>query len=275
MSLRRTRVYIAGPLYSSGNVQENINKVVRVGLELAQLGYAPLMPHLTHYVDPYNSSVSPSNWYEIDLAWVATSDVLLRLPGKSVGADKEVEAALAIPIPVYHSLRDLLNSEPTLRIEGEYDRTFENVLKELKELHNKKQQDYGRDKDPLFNLRASAQFGIEPWVGTMVRAGDKLHRIAKFVSSGNLLNEGVEDSLRDLAVYAILALQLYREKERDKKYDQIIVSSNDMAPYQFDESEVRIPESDRHIPYFEEDYQEEDYQEEPEDSLYIKEKGEE
>ena len=78
-------------------------------------------------------------------------------------------------------------------------------------MHDKKQKDYGTPSDPFANVRASADFGIEPWVGAMVRANDKMRRLQSAAQGSTLVNEGIEDSLLDLAVYSIIALVLYRE----------------------------------------------------------------
>jgi hypothetical protein len=80
------------------------------------------------------------------------------------------------------------------------------------ELHDRKQEDYGRDSDPFANVRASEDFGVSPWVGAMIRANDKMRRIQRFAERGSLANEGVRDSLMDLAVYSIIALVLYDEQ---------------------------------------------------------------
>jgi hypothetical protein len=86
------------------------------------------------------------------------------------------------------------------------------ILDEMRELHVRKAADYGRGADPLANCRASAEFGIPAWVGVMVRANDKVHRIKSFIRNGSLKNESVEDSLKDLAAYALIALVLLREE---------------------------------------------------------------
>jgi hypothetical protein len=91
------------------------------------------------------------------------------------------------------------------------DPRFLRILDEMRELHVLKAQDYGEDEDPLANLRASEDLGIPAWIGTMVRAKDKVKRIEAFVKNGKLANEGVIDSLNDLACYAILARILYEE----------------------------------------------------------------
>ena len=88
---------------------------------------------------------------------------------------------------------------------------FDSVLNEMKELHDRKQADYGRETDPFANVRASEDFGIPGWVGSLVRANDKMRRLQAVANGSELKNEGVEDSLIDLANYAVIALVLYRQ----------------------------------------------------------------
>ena len=108
---------------------------------------------------------------------------------------------------------------------------FEQVLEELRAMHDKKQTDYGRTGDPFSNVRASEAFGIPGWVGAMTRANDKMRRLQKFAAEGNLANESVEDSLIDLAVYAIIGLILYREERLE-----------DLLAVAFDKVEARAEE---------------------------------
>lgn len=90
---------------------------------------------------------------------------------------------------------------------------FHELLVETGELHDLKQADYGTDSDPFANVRASAAWGVRPWVGAMVRLNDKVTRLQSMVATGGeLKNEPVEDSLRDIAVYALIALVLYEEE---------------------------------------------------------------
>lgn len=92
---------------------------------------------------------------------------------------------------------------------------FHEELRSLGELHDSKQADYGRPEDPFANVRASDEFGIPPWIGCMVRANDKMRRIQTHAKGSTLKNENVEDSLRDLAVYSLIALCLYMEEHGD------------------------------------------------------------
>ena len=90
------------------------------------------------------------------------------------------------------------------------------LLDEMKALHFRKAADYGRGVDPFANVRASSEFGIPAWVGVMIRAGDKLHRIKSFIANGSLKNESVRDSLMDLAAYSLIALVLLEEDAAKK-----------------------------------------------------------
>lgn len=102
------------------------------------------------------------------------------------------------------------------------DDRFNSILKELGDLHERKMADYGADHDPYANLRGSQDFGVPPWVGASIRLNDKVRRLQAFARKGELLNESVEDSLRDIAVYAIIALVLLeQEKEALKGHDQL------------------------------------------------------
>lgn len=91
---------------------------------------------------------------------------------------------------------------------------FHEILSELGELHDRKQLDYGRGDDPFANVRSSAEWGVPGWVGSMIRANDKIRRLQSLIANGKLENESAEDSLRDLAVYSVIALVLF-EQERE------------------------------------------------------------
>ena len=102
---------------------------------------------------------------------------------------------------------------------------FFQILDELRALHIKKGQDYGTANDPLANVRASVDWGVSGWVGTLIRASDKIIRLQSAAKGSKLVNEGVEDSLVDLASYAIIALALYRE---DNDVKQAVVIPEDL-----------------------------------------------
>lgn len=94
---------------------------------------------------------------------------------------------------------------------------FYKIVEEMKALHEKKAKDYGLGKDVLANCRGSEDFGIPGWIGVVMRMNDKMTRLKSFAQKGSLANESIEDSLIDLANYAVLALILYREKTAGAK----------------------------------------------------------
>lgn len=89
---------------------------------------------------------------------------------------------------------------------------FEKVIQEVLEMHRRKGADYGTDDDFFANVSASANWGIPPWVGAMMRANDKVVRLQSAAKGSTLKNEGIEDSLLDIATYSIIALCLLRRE---------------------------------------------------------------
>lgn len=100
------KVYIASP-YTLGDVAVNVKRQIDVADELMNNGFTPFVPLLSHFQHmvhprPYN------DWLINGMEWVKSCDCVLRLDGKSPGADKEVALANEIGIPVYHSIAELL-----------------------------------------------------------------------------------------------------------------------------------------------------------------------
>ena len=89
----RRSIYVASP-YSIGDLTSN----VRVQMDaferimgLGHLPFAPLLNHFQHLVHPR----SDESWvHDYCLPWVERCDLILRLPGVSVGADLEVGHAI-------------------------------------------------------------------------------------------------------------------------------------------------------------------------------------
>lgn len=88
---------------------------------------------------------------------------------------------------------------------------FESIVKEMIEIHHTKNHDYANE-DYLSNLTACKRVGLEPWKGAVVRLQDKMSRLENFAKKGKLKvkDESIEDTLKDMANYAILCLILYR-----------------------------------------------------------------
>ena len=106
------RIYIAGP-YTHPDPVENTHKAIKVADVLVSLGHNPYIPHLTlmwHLVSPKPVEF----WYAYDMAWLKLCEGLLRLPGESSGADKEVAWAEANGIPVYYNIAAIPSPSPPL-----------------------------------------------------------------------------------------------------------------------------------------------------------------
>lgn len=171
--------------------------------------FSPAERDLEEGFDPTKDEAQPMAYYmKFDLPAVCESDMVVVLPGwrESTGARLETHVAYACGIPVvqYPDLSPARHKSSA---------RFHEILAGLADLHDRKQQDYGRSSDPFANVRASSEWGVPAWVGAMVRATDKLRRLQTFALNGRLANEGVEDSLRDLAVYSVIALVLFEDEE--------------------------------------------------------------
>ena len=99
------KIYIASP-YSSGDAVLNVRESLRVADILVSIGanpFAPLLSHFWHFYSPKDYET----WLRLDLDWVQSCDALLRLPGESEGADREVAEARRLGIPVFSRLDEL------------------------------------------------------------------------------------------------------------------------------------------------------------------------
>lgn len=90
---------------------------------------------------------------------------------------------------------------------------FYQIIEEMKDLHSKKNQNYATETDPLSNFKECERLGIPAWKGCLLRMGDKWSRLIE-LSKGkpDLVGESFQDTLRDLAIYAIICEILYEEK---------------------------------------------------------------
>lgn len=100
------RVYIACP-YTKGDVIVNVRNSIVAAEKLRMLGFCPYNPLFTmlwHMIFPH---ADIQFWYGYDLEWLEVCDAVFRLPGESSGADKEVERAKELGMPVYTSYAQL------------------------------------------------------------------------------------------------------------------------------------------------------------------------
>ena len=107
---RRKRVYIAGPLESSGKTIANIRGALEAAHALLQRGYAPYVPHLSALWD-LATPATREQWIALDDEFLRICDCLLRCEGSSDGADREVELMRSLGRPCYFSLDTLCACE--------------------------------------------------------------------------------------------------------------------------------------------------------------------
>src|SRR5215471_2791117 len=101
----KARIYVAGP-YTKGDVAVNVRNAYEAANRLADLGFAPFVPHATHFWHilfhrPHEF------WLELDREFLPFCEAVLRLPGPSSGADEEVSLAHDLNIPVFENVDDL------------------------------------------------------------------------------------------------------------------------------------------------------------------------
>ena len=105
-------IYLASA-YTVGDVAVNVKVQIDAADKLIGLGYCPITPLLTHFQHlvhprPYE------DWVKIDNEMVLRSDIILRIPSESKGADAEVALAEANNIPVVYSIEELLAKYPNI-----------------------------------------------------------------------------------------------------------------------------------------------------------------
>lgn len=100
MPAKGDHVYLAGPMTSAPYT--GVTLAVQAAERLRKQGYIPVVPQLCALWSMIGSSATYEEWLAYDFALIDRCDCLLRLPGASVGADREVEYAKERGIPVFH-----------------------------------------------------------------------------------------------------------------------------------------------------------------------------
>ena len=94
------------------------------------------------------------------------------------------------------------------------DDPFEAVLIGMVETNRRKRADYAKDSDPFSNFKATASFlNVPPYMAALFNCQQKLARVSALTTNARTnkpQNEALEDTLLDNAVYAVIALAIYR-----------------------------------------------------------------
>ena len=100
---------------------------------------------------------------------------------------------------------------------------FEELLEDMKKIHDKKRHDYANEDDIFANFRHSELAGIPSWKGTAIRLGDKFSRLMEFAKKETLevKDESIKDTLLDLANYALITHILYEEVQEESRLERV------------------------------------------------------
>jgi len=127
---------------------------------------------------------------------------------------RDIDSSMGLKNKVSHDYT-IPEDQPDMLHKGGHPR-FNKLLIELSELHARKNSDYSGD-NPLANLKECENYGIPPWKGVLIRLADKHARIRSIVRKGScaVKDESLIDTLRDQAVYSLLAIILMEEDQID------------------------------------------------------------
>lgn len=115
------KVYIAGPI-TKPDPKKNAILAIKYADQLLNLGYAPFLPQLCvfwqehgEHRDDGSYGAGYETWMNWAFEWIRQCNVLLRIPGESLGADREVAFAQSLRIQVCFSIKDLLKKFPPVK----------------------------------------------------------------------------------------------------------------------------------------------------------------
>ncbi len=101
----KVKVYIASPL-AIGDKEQNVRNSFEMGNKIIDMGANPYCPLYNYFLDAEKPR-DGEFWLQLDFDWLRACDVVLRMPGESVGADMETALANEIGIPVVYSIEQL------------------------------------------------------------------------------------------------------------------------------------------------------------------------
>lgn len=115
-SYNGTVVYISSPFSADTDweVRENVERAMKVAIELMQSGYVPLYTHGNYYLDliakKEGVDIPYDTWIENCVELLCRCDAMLYL-GYSKGCNKELMRAIEEGIPVYFSVEEFLAAQ--------------------------------------------------------------------------------------------------------------------------------------------------------------------
>lgn len=104
----KPRIYICGPLFSSGRVDANLIKAEMAATKLRRYGLNPFVPHRSFFANLIQFR-EEEFWMEWNLDELKLCQGLYRLPGPlSPNIASETTLASTLQIPIFTSLPKLL-----------------------------------------------------------------------------------------------------------------------------------------------------------------------
>jgi dUTP pyrophosphatase len=120
MPSSRPRIYVAGK-YSDPTPEgrlANTRRAMEVGLQLWHKGYAPFIPHLSHFTDELaaelGSRLDYQDWIDWDDLYQEVCEVFF-YDSSSKGADRELENARRLGQPIFRNVNDVPLASDLLR----------------------------------------------------------------------------------------------------------------------------------------------------------------
>ena len=98
---------------------------------------------------------------------------------------------------------------------------FDELLRDMGQLHDRKNRGYALEGDPLQNFKIANRFGISTSLSVAVRLSDKINRWLNVMEdeSRNEVGEDAEATMEDLVVYGMLWL-VARHQERVERMER-------------------------------------------------------
>lgn len=112
------RIYIAGSYNGDNiiNMLDNMRRGMRATTEVLLAGYSPWVPWFDYHFQLMlrdNERLTIEDYYRYSIAWLEVSDAVLILPNSenSKGTQMEIKKAEKLKIPIFHDLRQLIDSD--------------------------------------------------------------------------------------------------------------------------------------------------------------------
>lgn len=108
---KRLFVYVAGPM-TRGPTTTHLRNAYAAARHLLLAGHFPSLPQFWFNYEIVHGPTDITLYMRMDLAWIERCDIVLRLPGESVGADMETAYARKIGKPIYYDISKIPAAPP-------------------------------------------------------------------------------------------------------------------------------------------------------------------